>query len=900
MSDPPSISSSGSFHTFSQLTNQERTDIKRAKGQISCAECRRYDIKILALLIFQADEVAHSKTRLKLRCDKKIPCSSCVRRGCRSVCPTGTLTDTSGKRVTVSDTAVLHRKIDELGQRIRQLEDALSLLQASVSSEQHPLLRDEYMRIKFPPNLFEDTKLKNEGVPAGTVDLADAVGTLTLDEGGRARYLGRTAGPESLLGGEHLHSAEFESVHPSVSPEIAQLSRVFPFGEGSPNTSHSFNLIILHLPDRTRARTLCETYLTQALWSNRIVMRDELIDEILTSVYTYIESLAPSSREGLLLARVEDTPIPTSPHRLAVLFFTLAIGTLVDSSESPYSIEAQKLFDLGKACLSLGNVLESSELATIQALVLIGVYYNHGGPWYSPETPWTSLGLCTKLAHRMHTSLLARTTYVPPVSQLIITVNLKKLSDSESPKWNLDPKTINRRRVIFWELFFIDTFAGLSLGRPPGFSVPFIDCSFPDEPVDGAESEDMKVLRWGWKFCKDVAAPIVTATLTPKMPDYAIILDLDKKIREHDLPPIVGVDDPLYMQTRGIRLSATTSIYIHRSFFVKAILDYPHDPLRSPYALSFLAAYDSASTVIQLDAEAFSRDPSWLSRRWGVFNSLMSAGVILGSIVTRCPTDGRMARKAYADLTSTLDMFSRISDSSSRAHAAHSILKELHSKATRILNQAHGQEGAHRESIETHASRGTSDDDLEIFAGYTKVRMTNSSGKQSHRGDSLPTSASPQLEIGHGGDLGRSSSHAPGIAFPTSPRPELSAAYGSDPFASSLSTTTGGPKASEVGPGSGSQEHQGYFQVPSVHAHAAYDCREIEHRTPPQSGLEDTLHVVDWEGHPPQGTEFPSTLEVMAGGSGINTPWLTFMQGEGFMDPYGNLITNAHMPNQSY
>jgi hypothetical protein len=37
-------------------------------GELSCAECRR----------------------LKLKRDKKIPCSSCVRRGCESICPLGT------------------------------------------------------------------------------------------------------------------------------------------------------------------------------------------------------------------------------------------------------------------------------------------------------------------------------------------------------------------------------------------------------------------------------------------------------------------------------------------------------------------------------------------------------------------------------------------------------------------------------------------------------------------------------------------------------------------------------------------------------------------------------------------------------------------------------------------
>ncbi|THG95950.1 hypothetical protein EW145_g7873, partial [Phellinidium pouzarii] len=42
-------------------------ELKRARGVISCAECRR----------------------LKLKCDKKIPCSSCKRRGCQHICPTG-------------------------------------------------------------------------------------------------------------------------------------------------------------------------------------------------------------------------------------------------------------------------------------------------------------------------------------------------------------------------------------------------------------------------------------------------------------------------------------------------------------------------------------------------------------------------------------------------------------------------------------------------------------------------------------------------------------------------------------------------------------------------------------------------------------------------------------------
>jgi hypothetical protein len=52
-----------------KYTEEELKDIeiKRLKGELSCAECRR----------------------LKLKCDKKVPCSSCVRRGCESICPCG-------------------------------------------------------------------------------------------------------------------------------------------------------------------------------------------------------------------------------------------------------------------------------------------------------------------------------------------------------------------------------------------------------------------------------------------------------------------------------------------------------------------------------------------------------------------------------------------------------------------------------------------------------------------------------------------------------------------------------------------------------------------------------------------------------------------------------------------
>lgn len=71
-------SSRASRHTDERERVSEQ-ESKRNRGAISCAECRR----------------------LKLKCDKTVPCSSCTRRGCASICPNGSLTTGQGTRYVV-------------------------------------------------------------------------------------------------------------------------------------------------------------------------------------------------------------------------------------------------------------------------------------------------------------------------------------------------------------------------------------------------------------------------------------------------------------------------------------------------------------------------------------------------------------------------------------------------------------------------------------------------------------------------------------------------------------------------------------------------------------------------------------------------------------------------------
>jgi hypothetical protein len=42
------------------------------------------------------------------------------------------------------------------------------------------------------------------------------------------------------------------------------------------------------------------------------------------------------------------------------------------------------------------------------------------------------------------------------------------------------------------------------------------------------------------------------------------------------------------------------TIYLHRNFFVRAMMDHPQDPMRSKYAASYVAASRSASDIIKI------------------------------------------------------------------------------------------------------------------------------------------------------------------------------------------------------------------------------------------------------------------------------------------------------------
>ncbi|KAJ3775184.1 hypothetical protein FB446DRAFT_638372 [Lentinula raphanica] len=619
------------YHSFPSMTSQEKADIRRVQGQISCAECRR----------------------LKLKCDKKIPCSSCVKRGCSSLCPTKTLNPMPTKRIMTSETAALHKKIQAMSERTKQLEDALSTLQASVSSEPHPLLAEARVTPKVEPR---STSLPND---SRTSQVVDALGTLTLGKLGDARYLGRSAGSESLLEGSPEIQGPSEEFIPNS--DIAQLVNSFPFVSDSIwDVESSVKMILSYLPEKARAWTLAELFLSHNFWYITIVSREELIDEILVPAYRSLTTPSGGFSDSA-------STFPLSPTRLAVLLICLAHGSLADLNMPMYSAESALFFNLSRASLALHPVFVSPDLATIQALTLIGSYYDTGGPNYSIEAGWIYMTIAAKLTHSVN---------------------------RESPRWGLDDTTIQRRRSIFWELYTFDGLTSLALGRPPALFTAHGDTPLPTDPDDSVDSEGKQELgfhRWRMTFSRDVITAVANVTLSPKMPEYEAILELEQLLREHPLPtkydPVCSLSSSLGQASappnqgkqvgyegslnalKGHHLTQFRSVvvmHVHRAFFAQALLQSPSDPLNSPYATSFIAAYRIASTMVHLNVKNFHKYADILSRYWEIWTGLLSAGIILGLIVARSPTNP-LAANAYAELALAIDLFRMGAPKSDRA-----------------------------------------------------------------------------------------------------------------------------------------------------------------------------------------------------------------------------------------
>ncbi|TFK46992.1 hypothetical protein OE88DRAFT_1666805 [Heliocybe sulcata] len=669
---PPETSRSSSLRANrkNNTVHDDELTFKRLKGEISCAECKR----------------------LKLKCDKKVPCGSCDRRGCPNICPNGTLSAGQGSRFILADTKDLHRKITEMSARIHQLEDGLAVSHGYQSNERHPLLCDELLEVKFWPDKKSNIPQHHESDDDTVERSLDAFGTLTIGGQGEAKYFGGSAGSEAMLVASLGWEDAERDDHTSFLPESVR------------DSIHE--LVWTELPPEMRAWALCEAYFEHAQWFLSPLSREEVISDYMRPVYNI------RKEDGRRKYDPNDNS-DANPHKLGVLFLVFSLGALMDLTLPPANAEAEKYYRLGRAAMSLRSLMDAPLLETVQGVALLSAYNHVSGRKASLDSAWSMSALSLKLAQ---------------------SIGLHR----DCARWGLDTKTIERRRHTFWAISAADSFLSLHTGRPPSCPLAYVDCEFPED-VDQTIDEDGKVQmgyqRWRFYIVKYWLLPVCEQMTKAKGPDYKTLLQLDAQILQNQAPKnFKFLVDPEEQErpssiARAYLLSQfrlNTMMFIHRSFFAQAVLDHPTNPFRSPYAPSYLTAYRCASAQLASSIHFYNRLPELFIRLSSFWTHAFTGALIAGFVVSRTPHSG-IATTAFIELNRAMDFFESAAHKNPRAFRALVILRKLKERAHKIYFESHSK--APSPSLLGPGASGDNDkhegpDPLALFGGKAFVIPT--------------------------------------------------------------------------------------------------------------------------------------------------------------------------------
>lgn len=76
-----------------------------------------------------------------------------------------------------------------------------------------------------------------------------------------------------------------------------------------------------------------------------------------------------------------------------------------------------------------------------------------------------------------------------------------------------------------------------------------------------------------------------------------------------------------------LALGCVVLLYLHRSFFARAISDHPKDPLGSPYGTSVIAAYRSAGSLVAMMRNLYTQLKEPCERIWFLWGHMFSCAV---------------------------------------------------------------------------------------------------------------------------------------------------------------------------------------------------------------------------------------------------------------------------------
>ncbi|KAF8519663.1 hypothetical protein JB92DRAFT_2808469 [Gautieria morchelliformis] len=548
--------------------------------------------------------------RLKLKCDRKFPCHSCMRRGCAAICPSGTFM--KGTRSLKTNSLKLHETITEMSSRISQLEEALASLQSQVSSDTHPLLENNNANVILAPTVTNDPPPTEE-----ETDVIDSLGTFFIGEKGDVLFHEATANSEYILQ-VHENNANLPNTTGqgtlSLPPDFILLSVLFPFPPETVTTA--IDDFVPLLPPFSQAVSLCEVYFDHSAWCQNPTPRDSFMTMVLNECY-------PENRPATSLQHM-------SSHRLSLLFMVFALGTLMDARRPLCSIEAEEYHTLARACLCVEPVYDNSSLQAVQSMHLMIWYYTLAATRRSNGYRLAIWGVVIRLCQAIGLH-------------------------HDTRKLHIDPSDAKLRELVYWEVMCMDFWQAFVIGRPPSVSFHTADCKRPFDlrAVSNTPDEAEQVAWWAWKHDYTyLLNSVIDQAFRSKGTTYSQILTLDQKLRNHPIPPVLSWprspdalaeklsgSTPLAMQCyMRLILQESSLSHLHRRFFMQAIRTNPDDPLQHQFGHSVRAVFTSACATVSGLCSIFQHQPD-ITRRFPIaWSHGFSAAIVLSSLVISAPT----------------------------------------------------------------------------------------------------------------------------------------------------------------------------------------------------------------------------------------------------------------------
>ncbi|KAI0778886.1 hypothetical protein BD413DRAFT_512633 [Trametes elegans] len=349
---------------------------------------------------------------------------------------------------------------------------------------------------------------------------------------------------------------------------------------------------------------------------------------------------------------------------------------------TPHNGEKCNYYLLSRIALRFAPPAHDTTLTAIQTMIYMTQYLEmsdcepaHTGS----HKAWMQIGQAVKLGHSVYVS---------------------------SSRWRLGKDAALKRNQVFWQLFMQDTWLSFGFGRPPSINLDFVDCEVPKEPDVVVTDQDQREAGfhvWTWQYTK-LLYSIMTSAFGAKAPNYAKVMELDRKVRDFPVPAALRiqcgqVENPppttaLHAQRAlATLLKETTLLNLHRPYFSQALNDMPEDPLRHRYGPSVMAIYRSAWRIFASARCSFKTIPSIASRVGIIWSHSLSGAIVMCLLVTRAPSSN-LAKCSMNELEKLCDLFEEAASMSQIASNNLDVMRKLRKQAHDAMNKAHAAEEA--------------------------------------------------------------------------------------------------------------------------------------------------------------------------------------------------------------